>query len=166
MEKIVGLIIILGLSLIVYDKFDNHIKYIPPFQKLDVYQSGSDRGKTLPFYSPIKSDSTLEIKLNGEAEQEYNISLSKVITTYEGLKSHSFDVPTGEKDTIKGNGTCFIPLNTDTTYRLIVHANPLNDLIPIPDIEYHIIEYKQPNDKIFIMGSTLIGIGIGILIQG
>jgi hypothetical protein len=166
MEKIAGLIIILGLFLIVYDKLDKHIKSNPSFEKLDTYQEKKDRGKTLPFSTPIKSDSIVEIKLNGDAEQEYKVSLSKIITTHEGGKARTFDIPTGEEKAITGNGKWSIQLNTNTKYCFIVLANPLDDSVPIPDIEYHIIEYKQPNDKIFIMGSTLLGIGIGTLIQG
>lgn len=160
-----GLIITLfGICLILYDQLDKHVKHIPPFNKMIVYQSGKERGETEPFHSPIKSDSRLEVKLNGNVEQIYDISLLKVIVTYEGMNRRSFNSSIGQKYTMKGNGKLLIQLSTDTEYRLSVHANPFDDLIPIPNIEYRVIEYKQPNDKIFIMGSTLIGVGIGILI--
>ncbi|MHC1754331.1 MAG: hypothetical protein AB9861_02680 [Methanosarcina sp.] len=160
-----GLIITLfGICLIVYDQLDKHVKHIPPFNKMIVYQSGKERGETELFHSPIKSDSRLEVKLNGNVEQIYDISLLKVIVTYEGMHRRSFNNSTGQKYAMKGNEKRLIQLNTDTEYRLSIHANPFDDLIPIPDIEYRIIEYKQPNDKIFIMGSTFLGVGIGILI--
>lgn len=159
-----GLIIALfGVCLIVYDQLDKHVKYISPFNKMIVYENGKERGETEPFHSPVKSDSRLEVKLNGNVEQEYDISLLKVIITYEGMHRRSFNSSTGQKYTMKGNEKRLIQLNTDTEYRLSIRANPFDDLIPIPNTEYRIIEYKQPNDKIFIMGSTLIGVGIGIL---
>lgn len=151
------IILLLGICLIVYDHhFDKHIKEIRPFEKI-----------TKPITSPVKSDSIVEVYLNGNEKQKYRISLFKIITIYQGLKASTFNEnPPNQEVTINGNETCFFQLNTNTRYSLQVHPYQNDDLIPIPDAEYRIIEYKQPNDKIFIMGSTLIGIGIGILIQG
>ncbi len=151
-----SIILLLGICLIVYDHFDKHIKKIDAFKKI-----------TEPIKSPIKSDSIVEVYLNGNEEQEYRVTLFRIITINQGLKASTFNENTpNQEDIIKGNETCFFQLNNDARYSLQVHPYPNNDLIPISNAEYRIIEYKQPNDKIFIMGSTLIGIGIGILTQG
>ena len=160
-----GLIIsFLGLCLIVYDHFDKHIENIPSFNKVSVNQSGKERGKTQHFRTPIKSDSRLEIKLNDNAEQKYMVSLLKVIKIHEGMRTRTFEDSTGQEHIMKGNETHFFQLNPGTKYILEILPTPCNDSIYIHDVEYRIIEYKQPNDKIFIMGSTLLGVGLGILI--